>query len=220
MWNAGATSGEALVEGLKSKLLGIKNFSQDIAALTAAGFSSDFTQQIVQAGPLMGDQMAQAILNSTPEVQTSLKELFQQTQDASEHGVDFISNSITSEFKAAADELSAALTELATALNASLSKLGTTLNSKLLTNTSSQLKLSASDIAKTRNLLGTGYVDNAYVGAAGVQGANEAATTSNGIISNFNINTYASTDATPETITQTIVNGIKFGLPTTVGATP
>ncbi len=220
MYTAGAKSGSALVEGLKSKLLGIKNFSEDIAKLTAAGFSSDFTQQIVQAGPIMGDEMAQAILNSTPEVQAELQSLFKQTQEASAHGVDFISNSITSEFKAAADELAMALTALAESLNDSLKAIGVKLSGKLLTKTSAQLKASAEDIGNTRNLLGSSYAKNVPTFSSNsVEKANQAALTANGIISNFNINTTATTEASPETITQTIVNGIKFGLPTLVGAT-
>jgi Spy/CpxP family protein refolding chaperone len=220
MYNAGANSGQALVDGLKTKLEGIKNFSQDVAKLTAAGFSSDFTQQIVQAGPAMGDEMAQAILNSTPEVQASLQDLFQQTQDASQHGVDFISNSITSEFKSAADELATALTDLATALNDSLKAIGAKVTGTLLTKTSSQLQLSAEDIADTRNLLGSSYATNvSTLGATSVTGANQAARGANDIVSNYYINTTANTQVPPEMITQMIVQGIKFGLPTVVGET-
>jgi len=154
-------------------------------------------------------------------VQASLKDLFQQTQDASGHGVDFISTSITSEFKSAADQLSTALTDLATALNDSLKAIGAKVTGTLLTKTSSALKLSATDIADTRNLLGSSYATNVpTLGANAVTGANTAATNANGIMTNFTINTTATTQATPETITQTIVNGIKFGLPTLVGATP
>jgi hypothetical protein len=221
MYTAGAKSGEALVEGMRSKLQGIKDFSENIANLTAAGFSSDFTQQIAAAGPIMGSEMAQAILNSTPEVQAELQSLFKQTQEASAHGVDFISDSITGEFKVAADQLATALTDLATTLNESLKAIGAKLNTKLLTKTSAQLKENATDIAQTRNILGSSYAKGvpAFYAPKAINAANESAANTNGIISNFQINTTATTEASPETITQTIVNGIKFGLPTLVGAT-
>jgi len=220
MFMAGAQSGTALVDGLKSKLEGIKNFSSNIAKLTAAGFTSDFTQQVVEAGPILGSEMSKAILSSSPEVQAQLKQLFADTQDATAHGVDFIGNSIVSEFKAAADTLSAALTKLATALNASLEKIGSKLNTKLLGSTSKQLKDASTDIGNTRNMLNGSYANTVpTTGSNTVNGLNQAALTNTGVNSTFQINTTALSNASPELITQTIVNGIKFGLPTLAGNT-
>jgi hypothetical protein len=216
MYMAGAQSGEALVAGLKGKLEGIKNFSSDIAKLTAAGFTSDFTQQIVQAGPILGSEMTKAILSSSPEVQAQLKQLFADTQNATTNGVDFIGNSIVSEFKSASDALTKALTELATALNNSLEKVGSKLNTKLLGSTSKELKEATTDIGNTRNLLSGSYV-NVKPSSDTVKGLNQGALNNAGVNSTFQINTTALSNASPEMITQTIVNGIKFGMPELVG---
>jgi hypothetical protein len=216
MYVAGAQSGDALVAGLKSKLEGIKNFSGDIAKLTAAGFTSDFTQQIVEAGPMLGSEMTKAILSSSPEVQAQLKQLFADTQDATAHGVDFIGNSIVGEFKSASDALTKALTQLAASLNAALERVGTKLNTKLLGSTSKQLKEASTDIGNTRNMLNGSYV-NATPTASTVKGLNQGALNTAGVNSTFQINTTALSNASPEMITQTIVNGIKFGLPTLAG---
>jgi DNA anti-recombination protein RmuC len=217
MYMAGAQSGTALVDGLKTKLEGIKNFSSDIAKLTAAGFTSDFTQQIVEAGPILGSEMSKAILSSSPEVQAQLKQLFADTQDATTNGVDFIGNSIVSEFKSASDALTKALTELATALNASLEKVGTKLNTKLLGSTSKELKDASTEIGNTRNVLNGSYANGAPTPST-VTSLNQGALNNAGVNSTFQINTTALSNASPEMITQTIVNGIKFGLPTLAGA--
>jgi hypothetical protein len=215
MYIAGAQSGTALVDGLRSKLEGIKNFSSDIAKLTAAGFTSDFTQQIIDAGPIVGSEMSKAILSSSPEVQAQLKQLFADTQNATMNGVDFIGNSIVNEFKDAADSLSKALTELAVALNNSLNKIGTKLNTKLLSSTSKDLKGATTEIGNTRNLLNGSMVTPPT--SRTVANLNQGALNNAGVNSTFQINTTALSNASPELITQTIVNGIKFGLPTLAG---
>lgn len=77
-----------LVESLRKKLEGSKNLLSNSADLAASGFSQTFIEQIVAAGTETGNELAAAILNSTPEAQAELQNLFAELERTSNSGMD------------------------------------------------------------------------------------------------------------------------------------
>lgn len=77
-----------LVESLRSKLAASRNLLSNAAELASAGFSQTFIEQVVSAGTETGNELAQAILTSTPQTQAELKDLFTALEQTSETGMD------------------------------------------------------------------------------------------------------------------------------------
>jgi len=192
----GAKSADQLIASLKDKLTSVKQFSEDLGALSAAGYSAEFLKQIVSQGPVVGDQMAKALLEASPEAQTELQSLFKDAQDATAHGVDTLSLSIADQFNVSTKALSDAMLEAANKLNEALDNLQFTFMEKASTigYTTSQGKL-------------VGKVSNEIV----------AAKSSNAV--NYNITNYVTTNATAEQIATSTVQAIKYGQPT-LGVNP
>jgi DNA-directed RNA polymerase subunit F len=94
-----------LVSGLTEKLKGARNLITNAAALTAAGFSQTFVEQIVSAGTTTGNEMAAAILASTPETQAELRSLFAQIEDTANNGMDSLAEQIYNSQGLATQEL-------------------------------------------------------------------------------------------------------------------
>ena len=89
-----AKSVEGLVQSLSDKLTASRNLLSNSAQLASAGFSQTFIEQVVGAGTETGNELAQAILNSTPEVQGELKSLFQALEIESTQGMDALASEI------------------------------------------------------------------------------------------------------------------------------
>lgn len=77
-----------LVESLRNKLAASRNLLSNAAELASAGFSQTFIEQVVSAGTETGNELAQAILTSTPQTQAELKDLFTALEQTSETGMD------------------------------------------------------------------------------------------------------------------------------------
>ena len=92
--NAIAGSVDGLVETLKDKLAGSKNLLNNAAKLTSAGFSQTFVEQVVGAGTELGNELANSVLNATPETVEELKSLFGAIETTSETGMDALSQTI------------------------------------------------------------------------------------------------------------------------------
>ncbi len=60
----GDNSASAILSRMKSKLSGIINFTKNLKTLAGRGFTRGIINQIAQAGPEQGGQMAEALLNS------------------------------------------------------------------------------------------------------------------------------------------------------------
>jgi len=77
-----------LVESLRNKLAASRNLLSNAAELASNGFSQTFIEQVVSAGTDTGNELAQAILTSTPQTQAELKDLFAALETTSETGMD------------------------------------------------------------------------------------------------------------------------------------
>ena len=83
-----------LVKGLSDKLAASKQLLSNSAELASAGFSQTFIEQVVAAGTETGNELAQAILQSTPETQRELQDLFVALEQTSNSGMDQLAASI------------------------------------------------------------------------------------------------------------------------------
>ena len=83
-----------LVRSLSDKLTASRSLLANSAQLASAGFSQTFIEQIVSAGTETGNELASAILTSTPEVQSELKSLFGAIEIESNQGMDVLAKSI------------------------------------------------------------------------------------------------------------------------------
>ena len=83
-----------LVKGLSDKLAASKQLLSNSAELASAGFSQTFIEQVVSAGTETGNELAKAILQSTPETQRELQDLFLALEETSNSGMDQLAASI------------------------------------------------------------------------------------------------------------------------------
>lgn len=96
-----------LVASLSDKLKASRSLLSNSAELASAGFSQTFIEQIVSAGVDTGNELASAILTSTPEVQNELKSLFSAIEMESNQGMDALAESIYDKQGLATEELKA-----------------------------------------------------------------------------------------------------------------
>jgi hypothetical protein len=85
---------DGLVNTLKDKLAASRRLLQNASELSARGFSQTFIEQVVGAGTETGNELAESILNATPETQTELQGLFRALEVESETGMDALSQKI------------------------------------------------------------------------------------------------------------------------------
>ena len=109
-----------LVAGLKDKLEKSRQLLANSASLASAGFSQTFIEQVVGAGTETGNELANAILQATPQTQQELRDLFTAVETESETGMDALAKSIYDKAGLATRELkqlySNTVAEQATAL--------------------------------------------------------------------------------------------------------
>jgi TP901 family phage tail tape measure protein len=101
----GDASVEGLVASLSDKLKGSRSLLANSAALASNGFSQTFIEQVVSAGVETGNELASAILESTPEVQDELKSLFSAIEMESNQGMDALAEQIYNKQGLATDAL-------------------------------------------------------------------------------------------------------------------
>jgi hypothetical protein len=102
---AGATNIDALLTQMKEKLAASKELAKNAAALQAKGFSQTFIEQVVAAGPEVGNQLSKSILDSTPEQIKELQNSYAEMERTSQHGVDGLATTMNSFGKLATEEL-------------------------------------------------------------------------------------------------------------------
>jgi DNA-directed RNA polymerase subunit F len=133
---------DKLVNNLRTKLEASRRLLANTSALAAQGFSQTFIEQVVSAGTETGNELAQAILEATPETRGELKSLFNAIEAESETGMNALSKEIydkaglaTTALKTLyADtqgELAAALTEQASLYAAQQAQIMTDFNEAL-----------------------------------------------------------------------------------------
>jgi len=94
-----------LLASLKTKLVSIKTLATSAAQLQGAGFSQTFIEQVVSAGPEVGNQLAKSIMSSSTASQTEMKTLFNDLEKTSNTGLDMLAKSMNVGGKLATDEL-------------------------------------------------------------------------------------------------------------------
>jgi hypothetical protein len=102
---AGATNIDALLASMKEKLAASKELAKNAAALQAKGFSQTFIEQVVAAGPEVGNQLSKSILDSTPAQIKELQDSYAEMEKTSQHGVDGLANQMSRFGKLATEEL-------------------------------------------------------------------------------------------------------------------
>ena len=131
-WGKSADTGvNGLLTKLKEQLTGAQDLAKNASALAAQGFSQNFIQQVVSQGPLIGNQMAQAILTATPEASSQLKDLYGKIQDVSENGVNSLANQMSTGTSLATTALTNEYAQVAIDLQKTLATNSVTLNKSL-----------------------------------------------------------------------------------------
>jgi DNA-directed RNA polymerase subunit F len=119
---AGAVSVDELLAKMKQKLNDAKNLAEKAAFLQANGFSQTFIEQVVAAGPEVGNQLADSILNATPETMKELQATFLAMESETNTGMDALAKEMNVGGKLATAELNKAYAEAQTDLQESLTK--------------------------------------------------------------------------------------------------
>jgi hypothetical protein len=121
-----AESGEANVDKLlatmQKKLSDAKNLAEKAAFLQANGFSQTFIEQVMAAGPEVGNQLADSILNATPETMKELQSTFLAMESQTNTGMDALGKAMNAGGKLATAELNEAYAEAQTDLQFALAK--------------------------------------------------------------------------------------------------
>ena len=127
----GGGTASGLVTNLKKQLDDAKKLQDDAAKLAGAGYSQTFIQEIIKNGPLIGDSMAQSVLNATPETAKQIQDLYGQVQSVSTDGMNALADqmnqggqlatsALTQEYAQVGIDLQQSLADQASALNDSL----------------------------------------------------------------------------------------------------
>lgn len=116
----GEASADGLISAMKAKLTAAKELAANAAKLYSAGFSQTFIEQVVAAGPNVGNELAKSILDAAPESQKELQDLFGQTETLSGTGMDKLSQTIYQKSGLATDALKQLYTDTEKGLTTSL----------------------------------------------------------------------------------------------------
>jgi len=83
-----------LLEGLRTKLTGSRQLIANASELASKGFSQTFIEQVISAGAEVGNELAQGILNATPEQQREIRELFNVIETEASTGMDALAQTL------------------------------------------------------------------------------------------------------------------------------
>ena len=102
----------ALVNALKSQLDKTKALADDASKLAGLGFSQTFIEQVISQGPELGHQLAQNIINASPQSIQELKGYWEELNNLSQHGVDTVANNLNQTMTLATEELTFQLAQV------------------------------------------------------------------------------------------------------------
>ena len=108
---SGTANVGALLEAMKNKIAASKELAKNAALLQAKGFSQTFIEQVVSAGPEIGNQLSKSILDASPETVKELQDAYKDMETTTQHGVDVLANSMSTFGNLATEELNQAYTE-------------------------------------------------------------------------------------------------------------
>jgi hypothetical protein len=100
-----AGSIDGTIEMMRKRLLDARQLVANAAALQAAGFSQTFIEQVVAAGPELGNELATSILNSSPEQKAEMRSLFDSIETEASHGMDSLAETLYEKNGLATEEL-------------------------------------------------------------------------------------------------------------------
>lgn len=127
----GAKTADDVIAQLKDKLSATRELQKNAAALQAAGYSQVFIEEVVAAGPQVGNEMAKALLSASTETQTQLKDLYGQVNTLSETGLDQLAVTMNAGGKLATTQLMTAFAQAAIDVNNSILEINTDLQKSL-----------------------------------------------------------------------------------------
>ena len=145
----GAT-GEQLLTSLTTQMSASKSLAEKAAFLQANGFTQTFIEQVVSAGPEVGNQLADSILNASPETIRALNASFVEMERVSAHGVDAIAVIMNQGGKLATEELMEAYNQVPIDLAKTLQNINALLI-KDLASANSEYMTSLAEAAKARD---------------------------------------------------------------------
>ena len=105
LFTSSGSTAEGLASSLKDQLDAVLKLQKDAGQLAAAGYTQTFIQEVLAQGPQMGDQMAQSVLNATPDTAAQIKSLYGQIQDVSQTGLDQLATQMNSGAQLATEKL-------------------------------------------------------------------------------------------------------------------
>jgi DNA-directed RNA polymerase subunit F len=119
---AGTASVTDLLIKMKEKLAASKELSKNAALLQAKGFSQTFIEEVVAAGPEVGNKLAQSIMDANPETIKELQATYADIESTTDTGLDALAKAMNAGGKLATAELNKAYAEAQTDLQQSLTK--------------------------------------------------------------------------------------------------
>jgi tetratricopeptide (TPR) repeat protein len=121
-----------LVQGLTTRLAKSQALLEKAGKLNAAGFSQTFIEQVVEAGTDTGNELASAILESTPQTQAELQRLFLALEATAETGMDSLAREIYDKQGLATRELKNLYAQTQTELTEALKALQLDFNQEVI----------------------------------------------------------------------------------------
>jgi DNA-directed RNA polymerase subunit F len=119
---AGTASVADLLTKMKEKLAASKELAKNAALLQAKGFSQTFIEEVVAAGPEVGNKLAQSIMSANPETIKELQATYADIEATTDTGLDALAKAMNAGGKLATAELNKAYAEAQTDLQQSLTK--------------------------------------------------------------------------------------------------
>jgi hypothetical protein len=117
---AGTANVVKLLEAMKTKIASSKELAKNAALLQAKGFSQTFIEQVVSAGPEIGNQLSKSILDASPETVKELQDAYKDMESTTQHGVDTLAKSMSTFGNLATEELNQAYTQAQSDLKSAL----------------------------------------------------------------------------------------------------
>lgn len=142
-------SGEDILAKLTEKLRVSKNLAEKAEFLAANGFTQPFIEQVMAAGPEVGNELADAILQASPETIEQFKKTFGELETVSNTGLDALAKSMNTGANLATQELRDAYDQVAIDLKQSLNEV----NAELTANMAEQqtaFNIAMAEAEKTR----------------------------------------------------------------------
>jgi hypothetical protein len=93
---------------MKNKIAASKELAKNAALLQAKGFSQTFIEQVVSAGPEIGNELSKSILDASPEAVKELQDAYKDMEKTTQHGVDALAERMNTWGTLATDELNEA----------------------------------------------------------------------------------------------------------------